>query len=130
VADVELFDVASIHTQKVSAVPIGANLPGAPQTVVSLVTPSLPAGVYNVAYAWQATFLAKDRPLFFKAGGTFADAQFFSEGAGVNNALRINKLYGYPKNHGGGPITFSLEMYDPLKEAVVDFADVVVTRVG
>ena len=129
-ADVELFDIATFHTEKASNVIVTATTSGAPQTVVTLTTPSLPAGTYNFVYAWQAQFFGKDRPLFFKIGGTYADAQFFSNASGSNNALHVNRLYGYPKVHAGGPVTMSLEMYDPLTEAIVEFCDVVISRVA
>ena len=90
----------------------------------------MPAGRYHLAYAFQATYLAKDRPLFYKMGGDYDDLEFFSYAPGVNEALHVNQLYGFPKDHPGGPITLSILMYDPLAEAVVDFADVVVTRVA
>ena len=127
--DIDLFDAVTFRTAKVSGVSITATTEGTPQTVVTVTTESLPAGMYTLMYAWQATFLAKDRPLYFKIGGTYADANFFSNAPSGNNELRINRLYGYPKEHAGGPITLSLEMYDPLAQAVVDFADVVVRRV-
>jgi len=129
-ADVELFDIATFHTEKASGVAVTATTSGAPQTVVTMTTPILPAGTYNIAYAWQATFLARDKPLYFKLGGTFADAEFFSNAAGTNTALHVNRLYGYPKVFAGGAMTVSLEMYDPLADAVVDFCDVVVSRVA
>ena len=128
--DVELFDEASFNTVKAVDVAITATTSGAPQTVVTMTTPSLPAGKYNIMYSWQATFAAKDRPLYFKTAGTFADDSFFSNAPGVNDALSMNRLYGFPKDHTGGSIILSLEMYDPLAEAVVDFCDVVVSRVG
>ena len=129
-ANVQQFNVASFDTAKAVNVAITATAQGTPQTVVSVTTGALPAGKYNLLYAWQATFLAKDRPLYFKIGGDYADVEFFSEAPGVVNALYMNRLYGFPKDHAGGAITLSLEMYDPLGEAVVDFADVIVQRVG
>ena len=127
---VQLFDVVSFNTEKVSNIAITATASGAPQTVITMVTPVLPAGIYNVAYSWTATFQAKDRPLFFRLAGTFLDAVFYSNGCGQNDALNLNRLYGFPKDHPGGAITIELQMYDPHAEAVVDFCDVVVTRVG
>ena len=129
-ADIQLFDAASHHTAKASNVIITATTSGAPQTVVTMTTPILPAGTYNIVYAWQATFLARDKPLYFKLGGTFADAAFFANAAGTNTALHVNRLYGYPKVFAGGAITVSLEMYDPQADVVVDFADVVISRVA
>jgi len=124
----ELFDIASYDTAKAAGIAITATTEGSPQTVVTLTTPNLPAGKYNIGYSWQATFQGKDRPLFFKIGGTLADAAFFSNAPGVNNALVYNRAYFFPKDYVGGVVTLSLEMYDPLAQAVVDFVDVSIAR--
>lgn len=129
-ANVQQFGVASFDTAKVSGVPITATAETSPQTVVTMTTPSLPIGKYMISYAFQATYGAKDRALFYRMGGTYGDAKFFSYAPGVNEALHINNSYGFPKDHAGGPIVLSVEMYDPLAEVVCDFADVVVQRVG
>lgn len=126
----ELFDVAFNQFEKVSAVNLAATSDASPQTVVTMTTPLLEAGDYNIVYSFQATHSAKNQPLFFKTGGTYADAAYFANSAGDNDELHVNRLYGFPKEHAGGAITLSLLMYKPTGTAVIDFADVVVSRVG
>ena len=129
--DQQLFDAVAFHTEKVSGVAVTATTGASPQTIVTMTTPSLPAGTYNLAYSFAVTFLDNNRPLHFGIGGTYADSDFYSVSSNVNNVTtHMNRLYGYPKDHTGGAITISLVAYDPLAEAVIDFADVIVSRVA
>ena len=126
----ELFDVAFNQFEKVSAVNITATSDASPQTVVTMTTPSLPAGDYNIAYSFQATHGTKNQPLFFKTGGTFSDAAYFSNSAADADENVQNRLYGFPKTFAGGVITLELLMYKTTGATVIDFADVIVSRVG
>jgi len=126
----ELFDIAFYQFEKVSAVNITATSDASPQTVVTMTTPSLPAGDYNIAYSFQATHGTKNQPLFFKTGGTFSDAAYFSNSAADADENVQNRLYGFPKTFAGGVITLELLMYKTTGATVIDFADVIVSRVG
>ena len=127
----ELFSIASFDTEKASGITLTSISSGAPDTVVTMTTASLPAGEYVMYYAFQVTFGLKNKPLYFKQSGTYADANFFSISAADSDELNKNRLYGYPKTHPGGPITMTLDMYKIDATAMtVDFADVVVARVG
>ena len=126
----ELFDIAFNQFGKVSAVNLTATSDASPQTVVTMTTPVLEAGDYMIFYSFQVTHGAKNQPLFFKTAGTYADAEYFANSASDSDELHVNRAYGFPKEHAGGVITLSLEMYKPTGSAVIDFADVMVTRVG
>ena len=126
----ELFDIASFGTSKAVNQTITATTSGAPQTIVTLTTPSLPAGKYNIAYSFQVTFGERNKQIYYKTGGTYADALFFAMSSRENDELHLNHSYFFPKDFAGGVITISLEMYYPSGAAtVIDFADVFVTRV-
>ena len=126
----ELFDIASFNTEKASAVTITATTSGAPQTVVTMTTPSLPLGVYNIGYSFQVTHSAKSQPVYFKTGGTYADALFFANTANDSDELNMNRSYFFPKEGVSGVVVLELLMYKPAGGATIDFADVVITRVG
>ena len=126
----ELFDLAFNQFAKVSAVTITATSDASPQTIVTMTTPALEAGDYNIAYSFQVTHSAKNQPLYFKTGGTYEDSDYFANSVSDNDELHTNRLYGFPKEHAGGAITLSLLMYKPVGTAVVDFADVIVSRTG
>jgi len=129
-ADKQLFDTAFNQFEKATAVAITATSDASPQTVVTMTTPSLPAGDYSIMYSFQVTHSGKNQPLYFKTGGTFADAEYFANSANDTDELHVNRLYGFPKSFAGGVITLSLLMYKPTGGATIDFADVVVSRVG
>ena len=127
----ELFDVASFHTSKVSAVTLtSTSAPG--EEVVALVTPSLPAGEYNISYSFQCEFSAKDKAIWFGLTGDKADASMFTVASTGSDELHKNRLYGYPFTWPGGVFTAGLNFYKDatLTTAVIDFADIVVNRVG
>ena len=129
-ADKQLFDAAFNQFEKASGVVITATTSGAPQTVVTMTTPSLPAGDYSIGYSFQVTHSAKNQPLYFKTGGTFSDAAFFANSASDTDELHVNRFYGFPKTFAGGVITLSLLMYKPTGGATIDFGDVMVSRIG
>ena len=131
-ADVQMFDVMNFHTAKASAVPVTATDEIGAQTVVSLVTPSLPAGLYMIDYAFQVTFSEKNKLMHFGLKGTFPDAELFGGAVTDNTELHANRRYGYPKQFAGGVVTMDLVMYkDPtMTSLVADFADVFIQRVG
>ena len=126
----ELFDIAFNQFEKASGVTLTATSSGAPQTVVTMTTPSLPAGDYNIMYSFQVTHGSKNQPLYFKTGGTFSDAAYFSNSAADADENVQNRLYGFPKTFAGGVITLDRLMYKPTGTTIVDFADVMVSRVG
>ena len=127
----EFFDVAFNQFQKVSAVTLTATDLGSAQTIVTMTTPTLEMGDYSLLYSFQVTHDAKNQPLYFGTGGTFADAAFFANSAEDNDELHVNKFYGYPQSFAGGaPIVLSLLMYKPIGTAIIDFADVMVSRIG
>ena len=127
----ELFDVASFNMEKASAVVVTSESDASPDTVVTMTTPSLPAGTYTINYSFQVTFTNKNQPGYFKTSGTYGDAAFFSISASDLDELHKNRLYGYPKVHAGGPITMSLDFYKAAGTALtVDFADVAISRVA
>jgi len=129
-ANKELFDVTDNQFQKSSVVLVTATAPGAPQTIVTMTTASLPAGDYTLYYSFQATHSAKNQPFFYKLDGTYPDAEYFSNSASDTDELHVNRLYGYPKPHAGGPITMTFLAYKPTGTVTLDFCDVVLTRVG
>lgn len=130
-ADIELFTATAFNTNKVSAVPITATTSGAPQTVVTMTTPELAVGTYMIAYSFQVTHGAQNRPLFFKLSGTYPDAAYFVNESSGNNQLNMNRLYGYPTDLvAPGVITLSLDMYEATASATIDFADVWVNRIA
>jgi len=98
--------------------------------VVSLVTASLPAGVYTVGYAFQVTFGGKNQPAYFALTGDLADASPFAISASDNDELHKNRLYGYPFDHAGGIITLGLNFYIPTGSLTVDYCDLVISRRG
>ena len=121
----------AFNTAKVSGVVLTSIDSGAPDTVVTMTTASLPAGTYQMYYSFQITFGLKNKTCYFKQGGTYSDAAFFAITAGDADELHKNRLYGFPKEHAGGPLTLSLEMYKIDTTAMtIDFADVVLVRVG
>jgi len=128
--DKQLFDLVSFNTEKASAVVITATNDSPAQTVVSLVTPSLPVGTYMLGYMFQITHSAKNQPLYFKTSGTYSDAAYFSNSASDNDELHVNRFYAYPIQWAGGVVTLELDMYKPVGGATVDFVDLVITRVG
>ena len=129
-ADIEFFNVAFNQFEKATAVAITATSDASPQTVVTMTTPSLPAGDYMITYSFQATHSGKNQPMFYKIDGTYADANYFSNAASDNDQLHVNRLYGFPKAHAGGVITMTLLVYKPTGTVVCDFADVICTRIG
>jgi len=126
----ELFDILTHQFKKVSAVALSATSDAAPQTIVSITTPDLPAGNYFIYYSFQVTHSSRKKPLYFRLDGTYGDAEYFANSAGDNDELHLNRLYGYPKSHLGGVIDLSLFMYKPDGTAVVDFCDIGVRRIG
>ena len=126
----ELFDVAFNQFEKVSAVALTATSDASPQTIVTMTTPTLEAGDYTIIYSFQVTHSGKNQPLFFRTAGTYADTDYFANSASDTDELHVNRLYGYPKEHAGGPITLTLQMYKPVGAATIDFADVMISRIG
>ena len=116
--------------QKESAVDIPGTDEGGAITVVTMTTPTLPAGSYELGYAFQVAFDSKDKPVFFKLEGTFPDAAYFANAAGSNNAYHINRTYFYPKDYAGGIVTMTLKMYKTSGVTTVDFADLFIRRVA
>ena len=99
--------------------------------VVSLVTASLPAGVYTVGYAFQVTFGGKNQPAYFALTGDLADASPFAISASDNDELHKNRLYGYPFTQAAtGAMTLGLNFYIPTGAVTVDYSDIIVTRRG
>mgnify|MGYP000094094567 CR=1 FL=1 len=128
---VELFDIASFNTAKATTVPITSTTSGAPDTIVTMTTPSLAAGLYTLYYSFQITFGDRNLVVSYKFGGTYPDVQYFEIQAKDADVLHTNVLYGYPKDHAGGPITLSLLMFkEDVTAMTIDYADVVAARVG
>ena len=116
---------------KVSNIAVISEDAGTPDVIATLVTPELPAGVYEIGYAFQASFSTKDSPVFFKLGGTSPDALFFALAPGTNDADHVNKVYFYPTTFDGGVFTVTLNMYKvDIVDITVNYADLFLRRVG
>jgi len=116
--------------EKVSAVDISGTDDAGAIDVVTLTTPTLPAGTYELGYSFQVTFASKDKPVFFKLAGTFPDSLYFANGSSANNANHINRAYFYPKDYAGGIVTMTLKMYKTSGVTTADFADLFIRRVA
>jgi len=126
-ATANIWDINNFNHEKVSAV---LGIGETEQTIVTLVTPNLPAGEYFIGYSFQVDYNGtKDKPAFFKLTGTFPDTDFFSGTAPANGDKR-NRMYGYPKVWAGGVMTINLVMHRDaaLPNFDCDFADVWVER--
>jgi hypothetical protein len=128
---IEIFDVPSHWYEKVTAHPVlETNDPG--EEVCSIVTPDLEPGTYNIAYSFQCTFSGKNLAAHFGLTGDKADSEMFSISAGDNDELHKNRLYGYPFEWPGGVLTAGLNFKKDagLASFVVDYADLIISRVG
>ena len=129
-ANVKLFDYLSFNSNKATGITITSEAdPG--EAAVSLTIQDLPAGTYKIAYAFQCTFGSKDKPCFFGLVGDNEDANMFAITSSANDALYMNRLYGYPFDWPGGAFSTALHFYkDSGTTFVVDYTDLVVSRVG
>lgn len=128
--DKDLFEAATFNTVKVSAVAVSATSDASPDTIATLVTPSLPAGWYWIGYSFEVTHSAKNQPAYFKLSGTYTDDNYFSNSASDSDETNLNRQYGYPKDFAGGVITMNMLAYKPTGTVVFDFCDLFVHRVG
>lgn len=89
----ELFDILAYNYVKASAV---TNISTAYSEVVTMTTPDLEIGIYELAYSFEANFNGqKNQPMFFRVTGTYAGAEF-SESIGDNDTGIHNRYYCYP----------------------------------
>jgi len=129
--DQQLFDAVSFGTAKASGITVTSEASGSPDTIVTMTTANLPAGTYFVAYSFEVLFGSKNQPAWFKLAGTFPDSDYFSISSADTDELNRNRMYGYPKVWGGGPVTLTLQMYKSAATTLTaNFADVMLHRVG
>jgi len=122
--------VQTYHYNKASAIDVASTAsPG--QEVNALVTPDLPAGVYEIGYSFNMTFSAKDKTAFFQLTGTFPDAEAFGEEAPSTTANHKNRYYMYPVVWPGGIMTIGHNFWKESGYTLtVDFSDLIVKKVG
>jgi len=124
----ELFDILNYNTTKNTYL----SIPDTMTEVVTLTTPVLPAGTYEIGYSFSLDFNGqKNKSCFYRIDGTYGDSIEHSLTAEAN-ADHKNKYYLFPKVFAGGVITLAVSMRkDPgITKMDVDFIDVMVRRVA
>jgi len=119
-----------MHIEKASAIlDIGTVF----EQLVTMTTPSLEAGTYMIAFAWEGNFHdQKNRPFDTQITGTFA-GEIYSDSVGDNDVGIKTRYYAFPKVWAGGAITLGLQgRKDGSFSAQMDieFIDVMIQRVA
>ena len=126
----ELFDILDFHAEKASAI---TNIGTAYQTIVTMTTPSLPAGEYMISYSYELNFNGqKNQPAISQLIGDFAGSEF-SDSIGDNDIGDKNRAYAFPKTLTAGVYTLGIQMKKSAQFSAqldVDFVDVMMQRVG
>lgn len=126
-----LFDITSFDTNKISAFPV-PNAYNA--TDCSLTLTALPAGQYLFMYSFKCHFGTKSKPVNWQITGTYGNAvdDFSMDNDANEIGNKKNQTYFFPKEWAGGDLTFGIRFKDQNAsgDIVIDFADVIVFRVG
>ena len=127
---IELFDVPSFWFQKETGI---LNIGTTPQEVVTITTPDLEPGVYQIGYSIMANFNGqKNQPMTVTMTGTYGGASN-DISVGDNDGNDVMGTYFFPKDHAGGAITFGLNVSKSATftaQLDVQFVDVMINRVG
>ena len=103
------------------------------QTILTLTTPSLPAGEYTMGVAINAAFNEqKNRPMIWRVTGAMSVSEC-SDSIGDNDIGEKNRFYAYPKNFAGGVMTLVLEAKKSAAFSAqldINFADLIIRRIG
>ena len=124
----ELLDILTYDTIKVSNI---LDIPDTYVNIMTLVTPSRPAGRYNLGAAWTYTFLSANRSIFTRwriDGGVWNEN--FSEPKDVSD--KTATYYAYPDDYAAGSHTIEFEARKEVGGNQFDvlFADLFFQRVG
>lgn len=123
----ELFDILEYAFDKQTVPDLSSTF----TTVASVTVAAAPAGTYEVGYAFEVDFNSdKNKPMYFRMGGTYGSVTEFSEVAEAN-ADKKNRHYMFPKVFAGGALTVSLDMRKDVSIGTLDvnFVDVIIKRV-
>ena len=128
----EVFDVVSYNFAEAPGVPITITEEHPIfETVVTMTTPDLPPGTYEMGANFVMNYSTKDASAFFKITGTYSVGTEFSDAAPTDSD-DTNRYYLKPIIHTGGTVTISLEVgkHTSLSTLLVNYASVIVRRVA
>jgi len=125
---VDFFNIPKFWHQKATGIiSIGTSF----QEVVTMTTPVLAVGLYMLYYSFEVDFNGERSAIAsFRMTGTYGAVTEFDISA-PTVANKLNRFYGFPKEHAGGAILFGMDFKQTgVAQFDVDFIDVIVARVS